>query len=91
MGRLIKNRQIIDDPWQLIADDAELPAGPMIIPLARGPGRAVGGAGAEYRCGRRSGRGFVALAGGSVGVSQVRRWPGLFPGPVVEGTLRLSR
>ena len=35
MGRLIKNRQIIEDPWQLIADGAELPAGPIIVALTR--------------------------------------------------------
>lgn len=35
MERIIKNRQIIDDPWQFIADDAELPTGPVIVSLAR--------------------------------------------------------
>ena len=35
MGRIIKNRQIIDDPWQIIADDAELPGGSIIVSLAR--------------------------------------------------------
>jgi len=35
MGRIIKNRQIIEDSWRQVADDAELPAGPAIVTLAR--------------------------------------------------------
>ncbi len=35
MGRIIKNRQIVEDPWRHVADDAELPAGPVIVTLAR--------------------------------------------------------
>ncbi len=35
MGRIIKNRQIIEDPWRQVADDGELPAGPVIVTLAR--------------------------------------------------------
>lgn len=35
MGRIIKNRQIVEDPWRQIADDIELPAGPVIVTLAR--------------------------------------------------------
>lgn len=35
MGQIIKNRQITEDPWRHIADDAELPAGPVIVSLAR--------------------------------------------------------
>ncbi|MCC8998000.1 MAG: DUF934 domain-containing protein [Candidatus Contendobacter sp.] len=34
MRRIIKNRQIIEDHWQYITDDAELPAGPVIVSLA---------------------------------------------------------
>ena len=35
MARIIKNRQIIEDQWQTIADDAELPPGPALVSLAR--------------------------------------------------------
>jgi uncharacterized protein (DUF934 family) len=35
MPRIIKNRQIVDDPWRHVADDAELSAGPAIVTLAR--------------------------------------------------------
>ncbi len=35
MARIIKNRQIIEDPWQTIADDAELLPGPALVSLAR--------------------------------------------------------
>ncbi|MDZ7622593.1 MAG: DUF934 domain-containing protein [Candidatus Competibacteraceae bacterium] len=35
MGRIIKNRQIIEDSWRQVADDADLPAGPIIVTLAR--------------------------------------------------------
>lgn len=35
MERIIKNRQIIEDSWRQVADDAELPAGPIIVTLAR--------------------------------------------------------
>jgi len=35
MRSVIKNRQIVEDHWQLLADDAELPAGPVIVSLAR--------------------------------------------------------
>lgn len=35
MGRIIKNRQIIEDPWRQVADDGELPAGPVIVTLTR--------------------------------------------------------
>lgn len=34
MRRIIKNRQIIEDHWQHVTDGAELPAGPVIVPLA---------------------------------------------------------
>ena len=34
MRRIIKNRQIVEDRWQHLADDAELPAGPVIVSLA---------------------------------------------------------
>lgn len=35
MTRIIKNRQIIEDSWPTIADDAELPTGPALVSLAR--------------------------------------------------------
>ena len=35
MAHIIKNRQIIEDSWQTIADDAELPTGSVLISLAR--------------------------------------------------------
>lgn len=35
MPSVIKNRQIVEDHWQTVADDAELPAGPVIVSLAR--------------------------------------------------------
>jgi uncharacterized protein (DUF934 family) len=35
MRSVIKNRQISEDRWQHVADDAELPAGPAIVSLAR--------------------------------------------------------
>jgi uncharacterized protein (DUF934 family) len=35
MRSVIKNRAIIEDRWQHLADDAELPAGPVIVSLAR--------------------------------------------------------
>jgi uncharacterized protein (DUF934 family) len=35
MTRIIKNRQIVEDHWQTIADDAEMPAGPVLVSLAR--------------------------------------------------------
>ena len=35
MRSVIKNRQIVEDRWQHLADDAELPAGPVIVSLAR--------------------------------------------------------
>lgn len=35
MGQIIKNRQIIEDHWRHITDEAELPAGPVIVSLAR--------------------------------------------------------
>ncbi len=35
MPSVIKNRQIVEDHWQAVADDAELPAGPVIVSLAR--------------------------------------------------------
>jgi hypothetical protein len=58
MPSVIKNRQIVEDHWQAVADDAELPAGPVIVlagPLEAGAGRVAGtgragrGALAEYR------------------------------------------
>jgi uncharacterized protein (DUF934 family) len=35
MPSVIKNRQIVADHWQPVTDDAELPAGPVIVSLAR--------------------------------------------------------
>lgn len=35
MRSVIKHRQIVEDSWQSVADDAELPAGPVIVSLAR--------------------------------------------------------
>lgn len=35
MRSVIKNRAIIEDRWQHVADDAEVPAGPVIVSLAR--------------------------------------------------------
>lgn len=35
MAKIIKNRQIVDDQWQTVADDEPLPAGPVIVSLAR--------------------------------------------------------
>ena len=35
MPSVIKNRQIVEDHWQSVADDAELPTGPVIVSLAR--------------------------------------------------------
>ena len=35
MRLVIKNRRIAEDHWQPLADDAELPAGPVIVSLAR--------------------------------------------------------
>jgi uncharacterized protein (DUF934 family) len=35
MRSVIKNRQIIEDRWQHLADDAELSVGPVIVSLAR--------------------------------------------------------
>ncbi len=35
MRSVIKNRQIVEDRWQHITDDAELPAGPVIVSLER--------------------------------------------------------
>lgn len=35
MPSVIKNRRIVEDGWQAVADDAELPAGSVIISLAR--------------------------------------------------------
>lgn len=35
MPSVIKNRRIVEDGWQAVADDAELPAGPVIVSLAR--------------------------------------------------------
>ena len=34
MPRIIKHRQIIEDHWQHVAADTELPAGAVIVPLA---------------------------------------------------------
>jgi uncharacterized protein (DUF934 family) len=33
--RVIKNEQIVEDSWQLIADDQEIPAGDVIVSLER--------------------------------------------------------
>jgi uncharacterized protein (DUF934 family) len=35
MRSVIKNREIIEDRWQHLADDADLPPGPVIVSLAR--------------------------------------------------------
>ncbi|MCP5158448.1 MAG: DUF934 domain-containing protein [Gammaproteobacteria bacterium] len=35
MQSVIKDRRIVEDRWQHVADDAELPAGPVIVSLAR--------------------------------------------------------
>ncbi|KAB2924331.1 MAG: DUF934 domain-containing protein [Candidatus Contendobacter sp.] len=35
MRLVIRNRQIVEDRWQHLADDAETPAGPVIVSLAR--------------------------------------------------------
>ena len=35
MPSVIKNRQIVEDHWQSVADDAELSTGPVIVSLAR--------------------------------------------------------
>ncbi len=35
MRSVIKNRAIVEDRWQHLADDAEAPAGPVIVSLAR--------------------------------------------------------
>lgn len=35
MPSVIKHRQIVEDRWQHLADEAELPAGPVIVSLAR--------------------------------------------------------
>lgn len=35
MPSVIKNRQIVEDHWQTVADDAEYPAGPLIVSLTR--------------------------------------------------------
>lgn len=35
MRSVIKNRRIVEDRWQPVADDAELPVGPVIVSLAR--------------------------------------------------------
>lgn len=35
MRSVIKNRKIVEDEWQALADDAELTAGPIIVSLAR--------------------------------------------------------
>ena len=35
MRSVIKNRRIVEDPWRHLADDAELPVGPVIVSLAR--------------------------------------------------------
>ncbi len=35
MPSVIKHRQIVEDRWQAVADDAELPAGAVIVSLAR--------------------------------------------------------
>lgn len=35
MQSVIKNRQIVEDRWQHVADDVALPVGPVIVSLAR--------------------------------------------------------
>ncbi|HRY15786.1 MAG TPA: DUF934 domain-containing protein, partial [Candidatus Competibacteraceae bacterium] len=35
MPSVIKQRQIVEDAWRHVADDAQLPAGPIIISFAR--------------------------------------------------------
>ncbi len=35
MRSVIKHRRIVEDRWQHLADDADLPAGPVIVSLAR--------------------------------------------------------
>ncbi|RUQ38483.1 MAG: DUF934 domain-containing protein [Candidatus Competibacteraceae bacterium] len=35
MRSVIKERRIVEDHWQHVADEAELPAGPVIVSLAR--------------------------------------------------------
>lgn len=35
MRSVIKERRIVEDRWQHVADEAELPAGPVIVSLAR--------------------------------------------------------
>jgi len=35
MPSVIKHRRIVEDRWQHLADEAELPAGPVIVSLAR--------------------------------------------------------
>lgn len=35
MRRIIKDRQLVDDPWQRIGDDEALPSGPVIVSWAR--------------------------------------------------------
>ena len=35
MRSVIKHRQIVEDCWQHLADDADLPTGPVIVSLAR--------------------------------------------------------
>ena len=35
MRSVIKNRRIVEDPWRHLADDADLPSGPVIVSLAR--------------------------------------------------------
>lgn len=35
MRSVIKERRIVEDQWQHVADEAELPAGPVIVSLAR--------------------------------------------------------
>lgn len=35
MRSVIKDRRIVEDRWQHLADDVELPAGPVIVSLAR--------------------------------------------------------
>lgn len=35
MPSVIKQRQIVEDAWRHVADEAELPAGPIIVSLAR--------------------------------------------------------
>ena len=37
MAKLIKNGKVVDDNWQVLpADATEVPAGPVIVPLATG-------------------------------------------------------